>query len=83
MDARISRELPFTERVEMWLNFEAFNVFNHVSDTGREHAGIQRCKRRADSDRELGTGNRHRASRTARTLAVRRSAFASFSKYVF
>ena len=34
VDARISRELPFTERVRMWLNFEAFNVLNMVSNTG-------------------------------------------------
>ena len=33
VDARLSRELPFTERVRLWINFEAFNVFNHVSDT--------------------------------------------------
>ena len=33
-DARISRELPFTERVKMWLNFEAFNVFNTIYNTG-------------------------------------------------
>lgn len=34
VDARLSRELPFTERVRLWLNFEAFNVFNTVSNTG-------------------------------------------------
>lgn len=34
IDARLSREIPFTDRVRLWLNFEAFNVFNHVSDTG-------------------------------------------------
>ncbi|MBC8166719.1 MAG: TonB-dependent receptor [Bryobacteraceae bacterium] len=33
VDARISREIPFTERVKMWLNFEAFNVTNTVSNT--------------------------------------------------
>ena len=33
-DARLSRELPFTERVRMWLNFEAFNLFNNVYNTG-------------------------------------------------
>ncbi len=32
-DARLSKLLPFTERVQMYLNFEAFNVFNHVSNT--------------------------------------------------
>jgi hypothetical protein len=34
VDARLSRELPLTERVRMWLNFEAFNVFNNVYNTG-------------------------------------------------
>jgi hypothetical protein len=34
VDARLSRELPFTERVRLWLNFEAFNVFNNVYNTG-------------------------------------------------
>lgn len=34
VDARLSRELPFTERVRMWINFEAFNVFNTVYNTG-------------------------------------------------
>lgn len=34
VDARLSRELPFTERVRVWLQFEAFNVFNTVSNTG-------------------------------------------------
>jgi hypothetical protein len=33
VDARLSKELPFTERVRLFLNFEAFNVFNTVSDT--------------------------------------------------
>lgn len=34
MDARLSRELPFTERVRAWINFEAFNVTNSPYDTG-------------------------------------------------
>jgi outer membrane receptor protein involved in Fe transport len=33
VDARLARELPFSERVKAYLQFEAFNVFNHVSDT--------------------------------------------------
>lgn len=32
-DARLSKILPFSERVKMYVNFEAFNVFNNVSDT--------------------------------------------------
>jgi hypothetical protein len=33
LDARIARELPFTERVKAYLQFEAFNVTNTVSNT--------------------------------------------------
>jgi hypothetical protein len=33
VDARITKELPFSERVRVYLNFEAFNVTNSVSDT--------------------------------------------------
>lgn len=32
-DARLSKILPFSERWKLYLNFEAFNVFNHVSNT--------------------------------------------------
>jgi hypothetical protein len=32
-DARLTKILPFGERYQLHLNFEAFNVFNHVSDT--------------------------------------------------
>jgi hypothetical protein len=32
-DARLTKALQFTERYQLQLNFEAFNVFNHVSDT--------------------------------------------------
>jgi Carboxypeptidase regulatory-like domain/TonB dependent receptor len=32
-DARLTKLLPISERVQVQLNFEAFNVFNHVSDT--------------------------------------------------
>lgn len=35
LDARISRELPFSERVKGYLQFEAFNVTNTISDTAR------------------------------------------------
>lgn len=33
VDARLTRELPFSERVKGYFNFEAFNVFNMVSNT--------------------------------------------------
>lgn len=34
VDSRLQRELPFTERVKMNLSFEAFNVFNTITNTG-------------------------------------------------
>lgn len=33
VDARLSKILPFNERWRLYLNFEAFNVFNHISNT--------------------------------------------------
>ena len=33
MDARISKQLPFSERYKLYLNFEAFNVTNTIVDT--------------------------------------------------
>jgi outer membrane receptor for ferrienterochelin and colicin len=33
VDARLTKAIPFTERVQLYLNFEAFNVFNTVSNT--------------------------------------------------
>jgi hypothetical protein len=33
-DARIAKELPITERFRAWLQFEAFNITNTVSNTG-------------------------------------------------
>ena len=35
VDARLSKRLPFTERVNLYMQFEAFNVFNTPYDTGR------------------------------------------------
>jgi len=32
-DARLSKLLPITETTKIYVNFEAFNLFNHVSDT--------------------------------------------------
>jgi hypothetical protein len=33
VDARLQRDLPFTERVKAKLSFEAFNAFNTISNT--------------------------------------------------
>ncbi|HEU0124271.1 MAG TPA: TonB-dependent receptor [Bryobacteraceae bacterium] len=33
LDSRLSKILAITERYQLFLNFEAFNVFNHVSNT--------------------------------------------------
>lgn len=33
-DARLSKVLPFSERVKLYLQFEAFNLFNHVIVSG-------------------------------------------------
>jgi hypothetical protein len=35
VDARLSKKLPFTERVTGYLQIEAFNLFNTPYDTGR------------------------------------------------
>ena len=33
VDARLSKLLPLTESVRLYLNFEAFNLFNTISNT--------------------------------------------------
>lgn len=57
VDARLSRELPFTERVKMWLNFEAFNVFNNVYDTGVLTEAYSVTNRTFNPTPGLGSGN--------------------------
>ena len=34
VDARLSHEFPLTERIHSVVNFEVFNLFNRISDTG-------------------------------------------------
>ncbi len=38
VDARLAKKLPITERITMYLQFEAFNVFNTPFDTSRRTA---------------------------------------------
>jgi hypothetical protein len=38
VDARLTKKLPFTERVTGYLSFEAFNLFNTPYDTSRTNA---------------------------------------------
>jgi hypothetical protein len=57
VDARLSRELPFSERVKMWLNFEAFNVFNNVYDTGVNTEAYSVSNGVFNPTRGVGVGN--------------------------
>jgi len=41
VDARLTKILPFTERFKVYLQFEAFNVFNTPTDTSRRTAAFQ------------------------------------------
>lgn len=40
-DARLTKTLPFSERYQLYLNFEAFNVFHHVSNTSVNSQAFQ------------------------------------------
>jgi hypothetical protein len=40
-DARLSKILPVREKMRLYLNFEGFNVFNHISDTRVNTAAYQ------------------------------------------
>jgi hypothetical protein len=55
-DARLSKILPFTERVKMYVNFEAFNVFNHVSDSVIENRAYTASNRVLTPFASLGVG---------------------------
>jgi hypothetical protein len=40
-DARLAKNFPITERVNVTLGFEAFNIFNHLIPSGRDAAQYQ------------------------------------------
>jgi hypothetical protein len=63
VDARLSRELPLSERVKMWLNFEAFNVFNNVYNTGVATEAYSVANGVFTPTRGLGAGTQARVFR--------------------
>ena len=86
VDARLTRSLPFGERVKANLSFEAFNAFNTIHNTAVQTAaysvnagGILKPVL-SNGVSLVGTAPHPRASRTAPTPAVCRSPFASSSR---
>ncbi|MFB3826733.1 MAG: hypothetical protein ACE15B_08180, partial [Bryobacteraceae bacterium] len=58
-DARLSKVLPFNERYRLYLNFEAFNVFNHTYFAGTSPVNAQAYTARngvLSPERGLGEG---------------------------
>jgi hypothetical protein len=57
LDARLSKTLRFTERYQLSLNFEAFNVFNNVSNTFVVTEGYQATTGVIRQVAGMGNGN--------------------------
>jgi hypothetical protein len=57
VDARLSKSLPFAERLKLDLYFEAFNVFNTISDTGVFTNGYTAVGTVLTPIAQLGVGN--------------------------
>lgn len=57
VDARLAKSLPFTERLKLDLYFEAFNVFNTISDTGVFTNGYTAVGTVLTPIAQLGVGN--------------------------
>ncbi len=87
VDARITRSLPFGERVKANLSFEAFNAFNTIHNTGVQTAAYSVSaggilKPVLTSGVSLWVTATHpKASRTAPTPGVCRLRFASSSEF--
>ncbi|MBL8174985.1 MAG: hypothetical protein JNK48_09960, partial [Bryobacterales bacterium] len=56
-DARLTKILPFNERYQLHLNFEAFNVFNHVSNTAVNGQAFQATNGVLSPTPRLGEGS--------------------------
>jgi hypothetical protein len=57
IDARITKILPFSERYQLQLNFEAFNVFNNVSFTSVNGQAFQAANGVLTPTPRLGEGS--------------------------
>ena len=55
-DARISKNFPITERFNLMLGFEAFNIFNHLIPSGRDAAQYTVSVPSATTDPNYGYG---------------------------
>ncbi|MEP7366146.1 MAG: carboxypeptidase regulatory-like domain-containing protein, partial [Acidobacteriota bacterium] len=56
-DVRLTKILPFTERYNVQLNFEVFNVFNNVSDTAVRNQAFQATAGAIRPTARLGEGS--------------------------
>ncbi len=56
-DARLTKILPFKERYQIHLNFEVFNLFNHVSDTSVNGQAYQATAGALTPTAGLGVGS--------------------------
>jgi hypothetical protein len=55
-DARLARIIPLSERLQLHLNFEVFNVLNHVSDTAVSTIAYQAVNQVLSPVPDLGKG---------------------------
>jgi hypothetical protein len=57
LDARLTKALKFTERYQLMLTFEAFNVFNNISDTNVNNRAYQLTGTALNPINGLGAGS--------------------------
>ena len=57
LDSRLSKIFAITERYQLYLNFEAFNVFNHVSNSAVNGQAFQATNGVLAPTARLGEGS--------------------------
>ena len=57
LDSRLTKILALTERYQLFLNFEAFNVFNHVANTSVNGQAFQATNGVLSVTPRLGEGS--------------------------